>query len=235
MSRPVIVALDLDNEKKLNELLPKLGKPENVFIKIGMELFFNEGPKIVKQLSEQGYQIFLDLKMNDIPNTVYNGAKALASLGIAYTTVHALGGGQMIKAAKDGLIAGTPIDKNVPKLLAVTELTSISDEILHYEQNCNLSMNDQVLSLATTAKKAGADGVICSPLEVKNLRQKVGEDFLYVTPGIRPAGNAKDDQSRVATPLQAKKWGSTAIVVGRPITLATDPEAAYEAIKKEFN
>ena len=116
---------------------------------------------------------------------------------------------QMIKAAKDGLIAGTPIDKNVPKLLAVTELTSISDEILHYEQNCNLSMNDQVLSLATTAKKAGADGVICSPLEVKNLRQKVGEDFLYVTPGIRPAGNAKDDQSRVATPLQAKEWGST--------------------------
>ena len=102
MSRPVIVALDLDNEKKLNELLPKLGKPENVFIKIGMELFFNEGPKIVKQLSEQGYQIFLDLKMNDIPNTVYNGAKALARLGITYTTVHALGGSQMIKAAKDG-------------------------------------------------------------------------------------------------------------------------------------
>ena len=153
MSRPVIVALDLDNEKKLNELLPKLGKPENVIIKIGMELFFNEGPKIVKQLSKQGYQIFLDLKMNDIPNTVYNGAKALARLGITYTTVHALGGSQMIKAAKDGLIAGTPIDKNVPKLLAVTELTSISDEILHYEQNCNLSMNDQVLSLATTAKK----------------------------------------------------------------------------------
>lgn len=235
MSRPVIVALDLDNEKKLNELLPKLGKPENVFIKIGMELFFNEGPKIVKQLSEQGYQIFLDLKMNDIPNTVYNGAKALAHLGITYTTVHALGGSQMIKAAKDGLIAGTPIDKNVPKLLAVTELTSIYDEVLHYEQNCNLSMNDQVLSLAKTAKKSGADGVICSPLEVKNLRQKVGEDFLYVTPGIRPAGNAKDDQSRVATPFQAKEWGSTAIVVGRPITLATDPEAAYEAIKKEFN
>ena len=180
MSRPVIVALDLDNEKKLNELLPKLGKPENVFIKIGMELFFNEGPKIVKQLSEQGYQIFLDLKMNDIPNTVYNGAKALARLGITYTTVHALGGSQMIKAAKDGLIAGTAIDKNVPKLLAVTELTSISDE-------------------------------------------------------IRPAGNSNDDQSRVATPLQAKEWGSTAIVVGRPITLATDPEVAYEAIKKEFN
>lgn len=235
MTRPVIVALDLDNEKKLNELLPKLGKAENVFIKIGMELFFNEGPVIVKNLSEQGYQIFLDLKMNDIPNTVYNGAKALARLGITYTTVHALGGSQMIKAAKDGLIAGTPVGKNVPKLLAVTELTSISDDVLHEEQNCNLSMNQQVLSLANTAKKAGADGVICSPLEVKNLRQNVGDDFLYITPGIRPAGNAKDDQSRVATPVQAKEWGSSAIVVGRPITLATDPEAAYEAIKREFH
>lgn len=235
MTRPVIVALDLDNEKKLNELLPKLGKPENVFIKIGMELFFNEGPAIVRNLSRQGYQIFLDLKMSDIPNTVYNGAKALAQLGITYTTVHALGGSQMIKAAKEGLIAGTPVGKNIPKLLAVTELTSISDDILHEEQNCNLSMNQQVLSLAETAKKAGADGVICSPLEVKNLRQNVGDDFLYVTPGIRAAGNAKDDQSRVATPAQAKEWGSTAIVVGRPITLATNPEAAYEAIKKEFN
>lgn len=235
MTRPVIVALDLDNEKKLNALLPKLGKPENVFIKIGMELFFNEGPAIVRNLSEQGYQIFLDLKMSDIHNTVYNGAKALAQLGITYTTVHALGGSQMIKAAKEGLIAGTPVGKNIPKLLAVTELTSISDDILHEEQNCNLSMKQQVLSLAETAKKAGADGVICSPLEVKNLRQNVGDDFLYVTPGIRPAGNAKDDQSRVATPAQAKEWGSTAIVVGRPITLATNPEAAYEAIKKEFN
>lgn len=235
MTRPVIVALDLDNDKKLNELLPKLGNPKNVFIKIGMELFFNEGPSVVKNLSEQGYQIFLDLKMNDIPNTVYNAAKALSRLGITYTTVHALGGSQMIKAGKDGLIAGTPIGKTIPKLLAVTELTSISDEVLHQEQNCSLSMNDQVLSLAKTAKKAGADGVICSPLEVKNLRQNVGDDFLYVTPGIRPAGNAKDDQSRVATPAQAKKWGSSAIVVGRPITLATDPEAAYEAIKKEFN
>lgn len=235
MTRPVIVALDLDNEKKLNELLPKLGKPENVFIKIGMELFFNEGPAIVKELSKQGYRIFLDLKMNDIPNTVYNGAKALAHLGITYTTVHALGGSQMITAAKEGLIAGTPIGKNVPKLLAVTELTSISDEILHEEQNCNLSMEQQVLRLTETAKKAGADGVICSPLEVKSLRQNVGDNFLYVTPGIRSAGNDKDDQSRVATPAQAKEWGSTAIVVGRPITRATNPEAAYEAIKKEFN
>lgn len=235
MNRPVIVALDLDNEEQLKQLLNKLGKPEDVFIKVGMELFFNEGPSVVKKLADQGYKIFLDLKMQDIPNTVYNGAKALAKLGITFTTIHALGGSQMIKAAKDGLVAGTPVGKSVPKLLAVTELTSISDEALAHEQNCSLPMNEQVLSLAKTAKNAGADGVICSPLEVKELHEQIGDDFLYVTPGIRPAGNAKDDQRRVATPAQAKEWGSSAIVVGRPITLATDPASAYEAIKKEFN
>lgn len=235
MSRPVIVALDLDNEEQLNKILNKLGEPKDVFIKVGMELFYNEGPQVVKELAEKGYRIFLDLKMQDIPNTVYNGAKALAKLGITFTTIHAMGGSDMIKAAKDGLIAGTPVGKTVPKLLAVTELTSISDEILAHEQNCALTMKEQVLSLAKTAKKAGADGVICSPLEVKELHEKVGDDFLYVTPGIRPAGNAKDDQRRVATPAQAKEWGSSAIVVGRPITLASDPAAAYQAIKKEFN
>lgn len=235
MSRPVIVALDLDNEEQLNKILSKLGEPKDVFIKVGMELFYNEGPKVVKELADKGYQIFLDLKMQDIPNTVYNGAKALARLGITFTTIHALGGSQMIKAAKDGLIAGTSVGKTVPKLLAVTELTSISDEILAHEQNCSLSMKEQVLSLAKTAKKAGADGVICSPLEVKELHEKIGDDFLYVTPGIRPDGNAKDDQRRVATPAKAKEWGSSAIVVGRPITLASDPAAAYQAIKKEFN
>jgi orotidine-5'-phosphate decarboxylase len=235
MSRPVIVALDLDNEEKLHEILAKLGKPENVFIKVGMELFYNAGIGVVKELTDQGYKIFLDLKMHDIPNTVYNGAKALAKLGITFTTVHALGGSQMIKAAKDGLIAGTPAGKSVPKLLAVTELTSISDDVLAHEQNCSLPMDKQVLSLAKMAKAAGADGVICSPLEVKELHEAIGDDFLYVTPGIRPKGNAKDDQSRVATPADAKEWGSSAIVVGRPITLASDPEAAYEAIKKEFN
>lgn len=233
--KPVIVALDIDNEEQLHKILSKLGKPENVFIKVGMELFYHAGNQVVKDLAEQGYKIFLDLKLHDIPNTIYNGAKQLAKLGITFTTVHALGGSQMIKSAKDGLIAGTPAGKSVPKLLAVTELTSISDEVLAHEQNCALSMKEQVLSLAKMAKHSGADGVICSPLEVKELHEKVGDDFLYVTPGIRPAGNAKDDQSRVATPAQAKEWGSSAIVVGRPITLASDPEAAYEAIKKEFN
>lgn len=141
----------------------------------------------------------------------------------------------MIKKAHEGLIAGTPKGKSLPKLLAVTELTSISDDSLANEQNCKLTMKDQVISLAKMAKKYGADGVICSPLEVEKLRTEVGEDFLYVTPGIRPATDQKFDQSRIATPAQAKAFGSSAIVVGRPITLAKDPKAAYQKIVKEFN
>lgn len=233
--KPVIVALDVDNNEQLTKILANLGKPQDVFIKIGMELFYHAGPNLVKKLANQGYQIFLDLKLHDIPNTVYQASKQLAKLGITYTTVHALGGSKMIRAAKDGLVAGTGIGSAVPKLLAVTELTSISDEVLHFEQNCSLAMNEQVAKLAQMTKNAGADGVICSPLEVQELRQKIGDDFLYVTPGIRPKGSAKDDQSRTATPAEASSWGSSAIVVGRPITLATDPHAAYEAIKKEFN
>lgn len=235
MTRPVIVALDVDSKEQLTRILSKLGKPEDVTIKVGMELFYNAGSSVVKKLAAQGYKIFLDLKMHDIPNTVYNGTKQLAQLGIEYTTIHALGGSKMIKAAKDGLIAGTPADKSVPKLLAVTELTSISEEILKNEQHCALSMQDEVISLAKIAKANHADGVICSPREVKALRAKVGDDFLYVTPGIRPKENSNDDQARTATPSQAKEWGSSAIVVGRPITLASDPQAAYKAIKKEFN
>lgn len=235
MARPVIVALDVDNQEKLKDILSNLGKPEETTIKVGMELFYHEGPAIVTELANQGYQIFLDLKLHDIPNTVYSAAKQLAQLGIKYTTVHALGGSKMISAAKQGLIEGTTDGKSVPKLLAVTELTSISDDVLKNEQHCDLPMKKQVIALAKMAKKAGADGVICSPLEVKSLHQEVGDDFLYVTPGIRPKANGNDDQARTATPSQAKEFGSSAIVVGRPITLASDPQAAYEAIKKEFS
>lgn len=235
MNKPVIVALDVDNREQLDDLLSKLGEPEETTIKIGMELFFNQGDQVVKDLVAKGYHIFLDLKLHDIPNTVYSGMKQLAKLGITYTTIHALGGSQMIHAAKQGLIEGTPIGKSVPKLLAVTELTSISDDVLANQQNCKLPMKEEVVSLAKTAKKAGADGVICSAREVKELRQDVGTDFLYVTPGIRPKENSNDDQARTATPAQAGKWGSSALVVGRPITLATDPAASYQKIVEEFN
>ncbi|WEV36398.1 orotidine-5'-phosphate decarboxylase [Lactobacillus sp. ESL0677] len=235
MEKAVFVALDYANEQDVAQLLPKLGTAQETYLKIGMELFYHSGSTLVKRLSNAGYHIFLDLKLHDIPNTVYNAAKQLAQLNIFCITIHALGGSSMIKAAKDGLIAGTPAGQGVPKLLAVTELTSISDSILKNEQNCRLPMNEQVISLAQTAQKAGADGVICSPLEVQNLRAKIGPDFLYVTPGIRPAHSNNGDQKRVATPAQAKKYGASAIVVGRPITQAANPEAAYQAIKKEFN
>ncbi|GFZ26730.1 orotidine 5'-phosphate decarboxylase [Lactobacillus corticis] len=233
--RPVFVALDTANPTRLNQLVGQLGDPQEVYLKLGMEIFYGLGAEPVRELSQKGYKIFLDLKLHDIPNTVYNAAKQIAKLGIDYTTVHALGGSKMIEAAKAGLIEGNPAGHNLPKLLAVTELTSISDQVLAEEQNCRLPMKEQVVSLAKTAKAAGADGVICSPLEVQALRAKVGEDFLYVTPGIRPKTSASDDQSRIATPSQAKEFGSSALVVGRPITLASDPQAAYEAIKKEFN
>lgn len=235
MKKAVMVALDVASQEQLQGILRCLGNPHQVTIKIGMELFYNSGSQVVKKLAKKGYRIFLDLKLCDIPNTVYNAAKQLAQLGVQYITVHALGGSKMIKAAKEGLLAGTPAGKTAAKLLAVTELTSISEWGLKHEQHCSLTMPEMVLSLAQMAKENGADGVICSPREVRTLRAKLGSDFLYVTPGIRPQQNTNDDQARTATPAQASQWGASAIVVGRPITLASDPQAAYQAIKKEFN
>ncbi|CAM3174579.1 orotidine-5'-phosphate decarboxylase [Lactobacillus bombicola] len=235
MEKAVFIALDYDREEDAQNLLMKLGSADKTYLKIGMELFYHSGSHFVKQLVEQGYHIFLDLKLHDIPNTVYRAAKQLAQLGVFCITIHALGGSEMIMAAKKGLVAGTPKGMKPPKLLAVTELTSISDAILRNEQNCSLSMTKQVVSLAQTAKKAGADGVICSPLEVTSLQKIIGTDFLYVTPGIRLANNQNGDQKRVATPKQAKDYGASAIVVGRPITTATDPASVYQIIKKEFN
>lgn len=234
MKKAVFVALDYDNQKDVENLLQKLGNPEETYLKIGMELYYHYGPNLVKTLVEQGYHIFLDLKLHDIPNTVYQAAKQIGKLGVFCTTVHALGGSAMIAAAKKGLVDSTPKGSEVPKLLAVTELTSISAAILANEQNCSLSMAEEVVSLAQTAKNAGADGVICSPLEVQNLQEIVGHDFLYVTPGIRLSAKANDDQKRTATPLKAKEFGSSAIVVGRPITKAESPAQVYQEIKKEF-
>ena len=234
MKKAVFVALDFDNQNEVHELLTKLGHPQETYLKIGMELYYHYGAEFVQGLVKQGYHIFLDLKLHDIPNTVYQAARQIAQLGIFCTTVHALGGSEMILAAKKGLIDGTPAGSETPKLLAVTELTSISEKILANEQNCSLSMTDQVVSLAQTAKKAGADGVICSPLEVKNLRKQVGSGFLYVTPGIRLVDRITDDQIRIASPKKAKEFGSSALVVGRPITQAENPALVYREIKKEF-
>lgn len=214
----------------LNQLQPQ----SKLHVKLGMEMFYQYGPEIVRDLSAKGYQIFLDLKLHDIPNTVKRTARQLAALGVYCTTVHALGGKEMIKAAKEGLIEGTPEGKEVPKLLAVTELTSISEDVLRAEQHCSLSLADEVKSLAHQAQTAGADGIICSPLEVKAMKNEFSDDFMFVTPGIRPASYKKDDQARVATPSQARENGSTAIVVGRPITQAENPQVAYEEILKDW-
>ncbi|KRL20982.1 orotidine-5'-phosphate decarboxylase [Lentilactobacillus kisonensis] len=236
MRGPLIVSLDIANKEGLFKIVDQFPSDEGMTVKIGMELFYGEGPDVVRQLLARGFKVFLDLKLQDIPNTVKMGMMQIGRLGVTYTTVHALGGSEMIAAAKEGLELGSE-EAGVPspKLLAVTELTSITDDALKTEQNCRLDMVDQVVSLAKLAKKAGADGVITSPLEVSSLKQQVGDDFLYVTPGIRPANFPKDDQSRTATPKQAAEYGSSALVVGRPIIRSNDPVAAYHKLLKEWN
>ena len=236
MRGPLIVSLDVWNREGLFKIIDQFPTDEGMTVKIGMELFYGEGPTIVKELLNKGFKIFLELKLQDIPNTVKMGMMQIGRMGVTYTTVHALGGSEMIAAAKEGLELGSEeAGVPTPKLLAVTELTSITEDALENEQNCKLDMVDQVVSLAKLAKRSGADGVITSPLEVSSLKEQVGNDFLYVTPGIRPANFPKDDQSRTATPKQAAEYGSSALVVGRPIIRAEDPVAAYHKMLEEWN
>lgn len=236
MRGPLIVSLDVWNREGLFKIIDQFPTDEGMTVKIGMELFYGEGPEIVKELLDKGFKIFLDLKLQDIPNTVKMGMMQIGRMGVTYTTVHALGGSEMISAAKEGLELGSEeAGVPTPKLLAVTELTSITEDALENEQNCKLDMVNQVVSLAKLAKRSGADGVITSPLEVSSLKEQVGDDFLYVTPGIRPANFPKDDQSRTATPKQAAEYGSSALVVGRPIIRAEDPVAAYHKMLEEWN
>ncbi|WP_367366173.1 orotidine-5'-phosphate decarboxylase [Lentilactobacillus buchneri] len=236
MRGPLIVSLDVWNREGLFKIIDQFPTDEGMTVKIGMELFYGEGPTIVKELLNKGFKIFLDLKLQDIPNTVKMGMMQIGRMGVTYTTVHALGGSEMIAAAKEGLELGSEeAGVPTPKLLAVTELTSITEDALENEQNCKLDMVDQVVSLAKLAKRSGADGVITSPLEVSSLKEQVGNDFLYVTPGIRPANFPKDDQSRTATPKQAAEYGSSALIVGRPIIRAEDPVAAYHKMLEEWN
>lgn len=232
---PLIISLDVATRKDLFQLLDQFDANETLTVKIGIEMFYGEGPQIVRDLLKMGHHIFLDLKLHDIPNTVENGMRQIGRLGVTYTTVHALGGSQMIAQAKRGLINGAQDAGVAPaRLLAVTELTSITPQGLRNEQNCRLSMAEQVISLTQLAKQAGADGVITSPLEVPALREQVGVDFLYVTPGIRPTGALKDDQARTATPSEAAHNGSNALVIGRPIIQAADPVSAYHQYLKEW-
>lgn len=228
MGKDVIIACDFKNKEELFKFLEPF-KGLNPFLKIGMEIFYKEGPQLVRDLKAQGCKIFLDLKLHDIPNTVEKAMKNLSELGVEITNCHAAGGIEMMKAARRGLDA-TIQGKNT-ELIAVTQLTSISQEALEKELLIEKPLPDVVKQYALNAKEAGLQGVVCSPLEAPIIKEL---GLLSVTPGIRFADNSKDDQKRVATPDYAKELGSTYIVVGRAITGATDPVAAYKRCVKEF-
>jgi orotidine-5'-phosphate decarboxylase len=226
--RDVIIACDFKNQDDLFEFL-KPFDGLNPFLKIGMEIFYKEGPQLVKKLKDMGCKIFLDLKLHDIPNTVEKAMKNIAQLGVEITNVHAAGGIKMMEAARRGLDS-VEEGKNT-KLIAVTQLTSISQEALENELMINHPLNEVVKQYALNAKTAGLDGVVCSALEAPIIKEL---DLISVTPGIRFADDSVNDQKRVATPAYAKELGSTYIVVGRSITAAEDPVAAYKRCVKEF-
>lgn len=232
---PPFVALDVATKEDAVALLDQLTVTPKPFIKVGMELFYHFGPEIVKTVQDRGFDVFLDLKLYDIPNTVKRAMNAIGRLGVAFTTIHAAGGSEMLKAGKAGLDAGAQAaGLPAPKLLAITQLTSIDETILRDEQHVALSLIESVQNYAQLANQCGLDGVICSAQELPAIRQVVGDDFWCITPGIRPEINHDDDQKRVVTPAQARELGSNGIVVGRPITQNADPAAAYQAIQRAF-
>lgn len=230
MAKDVIIALDFAGAKETLEFLDLFGD-EKPFVKIGMELFYAEGPSIVKEIKKRGHKIFLDLKLHDIPNTVKKAMKVLSSLNVDMCNLHAAGAGEMMKAAIEGL---TREDGTRPLLIAVTQLTSIDERTLREELLIGATMEQTVQSYALNAKNSGLDGVVCSPLEAGKVHEICGEKFLTVTPGVRFADGEQGDQKRIATPERARTLGSDYIVVGRPITAAADPKAAYERCVKEF-
>ncbi|XRL90991.1 orotidine-5'-phosphate decarboxylase [Bacillus subtilis] len=228
-----IIALDFASaEETLAFLAPFQQEP--LFVKVGMELFYQEGPLIVKQLKERNCELFLDLKLHDIPTTVNKAMKRLASLGVDLVNVHAAGGKKMMQAALEGLEEGTPAGKKRPSLIAVTQLTSTSEQIMKDELLIEKSLIDTVVHYSKQAEESGLDGVVCSVHEAKAIYQAVSPSFLTVTPGIRMSEDAANDQVRVATPAIAREKGSSAIVVGRSITKAEDPVKAYKAVRLEW-
>lgn len=230
MGKDVMIACDFSNAKTTFEFLDMftLRKP---FVKIGMELFYAEGPSIVREIKKRGHKIFLDLKLHDIPNTVKKSMAVLAGLDVDMTNVHAAGTVEMMRAAREGL---TRPDGTRPLLIAVTQLTSTSEERMQKELLISSSINDTIRHYAENAKAAGLDGVVCSPLESALVKDACGGSFLTVTPGVRFAGGNVGDQVRVTTPEKAKEIGSDYIVVGRAITAAPDPVAAYQRCCDEF-
>lgn len=230
MGKDVIIACDFADKETALSFLDKF-EGRKPFVKIGMELFYAEGPQIVREIKARGHKIFLDLKLHDIPNTVKKSMAVLSRLDVDMTNLHAGGTIAMMEAAIEGL---TRPDGTRPLLIAVTQLTSTSEERMKNDLLINESMDKVVMHYAHNAKLAGLDGVVCSPLEAGKVHEVCGSGFLTVTPGVRFADGDKGDQVRVMTPEQAKKIGSDYIVVGRPITAAADPVAAYERCINEF-
>jgi len=230
MPKDVIIACDFPSKEICLDFVSRF-KDEKPFLKIGMELFYAAGPDMIKAIKDQGLKIFLDLKLHDIPNTVKSAMAVLSKLDVDMCNLHAGGGIPMMEAALEGL---TRPDGSRPLLIAVTQLTSTSDEILHRDLLIPNSMEETVAHYAMNAKKAGLDGVVCSPLEAQKVHELCGAGFVTVTPGIRFADGAKGDQVRVTTPALARELGSDYIVVGRPITQAADPVEAYRRCVAEF-
>ncbi|MBR5452367.1 MAG: orotidine-5'-phosphate decarboxylase [Clostridia bacterium] len=230
MGKDVIVACDFSSAEAVYNFLDKF-EGRKPFVKIGMELFYAAGPEIVKEIKKRGHKIFLDLKLHDIPNTVKKAMSVLSSLDVDITNLHAAGTVNMMKAAIEGL---TRPDGTRPLLIAVTQLTSTDQESMENDLLIKEPIDKVVMHYAHNAKLAGLDGVVCSPLEAGKVHDTCGSDFLTITPGVRFADGDVGDQKRVMTPAEAKKIGSDYIVVGRPITAAEDPVAAYERCVAEF-
>ena len=230
MGKDVIIACDFNSAEETFDFLDGFtGKKP--FVKIGMELFYAEGPQIVREIKKRGHKIFLDLKLHDIPNTVMKAMKVLSGLDIDMVNIHAAGTIAMMEAALNGL---TRADGTRPMLIAVTQLTSTDEERMQKELYINRSLEETVMHYAENAKTAGLDGVVCSPLESEKVHEACGNSFVTVTPGIRFAEGEAGDQVRITTPARAREIGSDYIVVGRPITQAADPVAAYERCVEEF-
>lgn len=232
MKKDVIIALDFPNKEKTFEFLDKFNTEDaKPFVKIGMELFYKEGPEIVREIKKRGHKIFLDLKLHDIPNTVEKAMASIASLGVDMTNVHAAGTVEMMRAAKRGL---SSIPGNETILIAVTQLTSTSEEIMKKDLLIEKSLKETVLHYGENARQAGLDGVVCSPLESEIIHRHCGKDFFTVTPGIRFEDATKDDQVRITTPSKAAQLGCDFIVVGRPITKAENPVEMYKKCMTDF-
>ena len=228
----VIIACDFKSAEETFRFLDLFrGEARKPFLKIGMELYYAEGPAIVREIKRRGHRIFLDLKLHDIPNTVRKAMAVLSRLDVDMCNVHAAGTVEMMKAAREGL---TREDGTRPLLIAVTQLTSTSEERMRGELLIDATINDTIVKYALNTRQAGLDGVVCSPLEAAMVKQACGEEFLTVTPGVRFADGEAGDQVRITTPARAREIGSDYIVVGRPVTQAADPVAAYERCLKEF-